>query len=106
MLLGGLVFTTRGVWILSEFGDPPRPRAPAQRRLKMPVPGPHCYSQMAGYSVQDTKYNIQVYRNIKIRRCKDTGSKHEKDTEYRNTPKASQPGGPSTRGPADLLLRD
>ena len=68
----------------------------------MSLPGPHTYVQMAGYSIQETTYNIKACRNRRMRKCKDAGLKDARDTGCRITPNASQPGGHSKEGPADL----
>ena len=46
---------------------------------------------MAGYSIQETTYNIKACRNRGIRKCRDTGLKDAKDTGRRNKD-AKDPG--------------
>ena len=93
-----------------HFGSPQILR-PAWLRLNVSVPGPHSNSQTVGVAIQHAKYimkhagikgyektrmQITKIRKIKAVKCYNRGSR----TQARGN--ASQPGGPSTEGPADF----
>ena len=69
------------------------------------VQGPQSNSQNAGNPIKNTQYNIkhagsQGYENTRMQNEKT------EDTRIQDRGDASQPGGPSTEGPADYLINN
>ena len=92
----------------------PKLRAPCQVGVFSGVPAPHPKSQTEGVAIQHAKYSMQHARimayekarmqNTKIRKIKAAiCSRCNRGGRTQDRGNPSQPGGPSSEGPADFL---